>query len=435
MITQQELVDRLNHLTLRYNLTWNDIKYDADKAIAKINAYLGARYPNMSSVMVAPHNGYTVNASGVQTEIFSDEYIHSIVIPYIAMEVLARDEEFTTIYNKYMSELEDGLFTMFQKEFNRVPTAFRQPSDQGVFFEESTALATVARNLVDNLPTFKFRVYYHINNDSIVLSTHTSSHFLEDNRAYAYDEKAEIQGWNIKLLSFNGAVAYEFQGWMTDRQRVAADDAYTPGTQIAMRSDLHLYAKWKETSTMVCTNTGIVSLKKEFANSISYLEIPNYINNILVREIKSHFCTRTAAAVDPDIVTDNLETIVLPAYLTKIQAHAFDSFRGTSIVFQETALSTTYGGITIEGAAFANTPNLVNVLIPANVVTMFAGVFPVVSSKVANMVIRCRILRNNVPTWDGTVGSESGWNPDWYATTLPDTYVLEGNAPVWGYNG
>ena len=429
MITQQELVDRLNHLTLRYNLTWNDIKYDADKAIAKINAYLGARYPNMSSVMVAAHNGYTINASGVQTEIFSDEYIHSIVIPYIAMEVLARDEEFTTIYNKYTAELEDGLFTMFQKEFNRVPTAFRQPSDQGVFFEESTALATVARNLVDNLPTFKFRVYYHINNDSIVLSTRTSSHFLEDNRAYAYDEEAEIQGWNIKLLSFNGAVAYEFKGWMTDRQLVAADTTYDPGKHIAMRSDLHLYAKWDETSTMACTNTGVVTLKSEFANSISYLEIPNYINNILVREIKSHFCTETAPApitgIITDIVTDNLETIVLPAYLTKIQANAFDSFHGTSIVFQETTLSNAYGGITIEGSAFANTPNLVNVLIPANVITMFAGVFPVVANKVANMVIRCRLLQNNVP---------DSWSSDWYATSS-STYVLEGDAPVWGYNG
>ena len=434
MITQQELVDRLNQLTLRYNLTWNDIKYDADKAIAKINAYLGARYPKMSLVMVAPHNGYTVNASGVQTEIFSDEYIHSIVIPYIAMEVLARDEEFTTIYKKYMSEFEDGLFTMFQKEFNRVPTAFRQPSDQGVFFEESTALATVARNLVDNLPTFKFRIYYHINNDSIVLSTHTSSHFLEDNRAYAYDEKAEIQGWNIKLLSFNGAVAYEFQGWMTDRQRVAADDAYTPGTQIAMRSDLHLYAKWKETSTMACTNTGVVSLKKEFANSISYLEIPNYINNILVREIKSYFCTKTAPApitgIITDIVTDNLETIVLPAYLTKIQSSAFDNFRGTSIVFQETALSTSYGGITIERSAFANTPNLLNILIPANVVVISIAAFPVVSGKIytseqTGMVIRCRLLQSNVP---------DGWSSNWYARSS-GTYVLEGNAPVWGYNG
>lgn len=433
MITQQELVDRLNQLTLRYNLTWNNIKYDADKAIAKINAFMGTKYPKMSSVMLAPHNGYTLNSGGVRIEIFPDEYIHSIVIPYIATEVLARDEEFTTIYNKYSAELEDGLFTMFQKEFNRVPMVFRQDNDQGVFFAEETSLAKVARNLQENLPTFKFKVHYHINNDAIVLSLLTCSHFLEDNRAYAYDEEAEIQGWNIKLLSFNGAVAYEFQGWMLDKTQIIEDEVYVPGAKIAMRSDLHLYAKWNETSTMACTNTGIVSLKREFANSISYLEIPNYINNILVREIKSHFCTRTAAADIDDIVTDNLETIVLPAYLTKIQANAFNNFSGTSIVFQETALSAAYGGITIEGAAFANTPNLVNVLIPANVVTMFAGVFPVVSGKVANMIIRCRVLKHNVTAWDGTPGEEIGWHHNWYATSSElSSYTVD---VLWGYNG
>ena len=47
------------------------------------------------------------------------------------MEILARDEEFTTIFNKYAAEVEEGLFNMFQNEFNRA--FFLDKSDQGAF--------------------------------------------------------------------------------------------------------------------------------------------------------------------------------------------------------------------------------------------------------------------------------------------------------------
>ena len=59
MLTQQELIDRLNQLTLRYNLTWFDIKFDADKAINKINSFLGAKYPKLSSYMISPTDTYS----------------------------------------------------------------------------------------------------------------------------------------------------------------------------------------------------------------------------------------------------------------------------------------------------------------------------------------------------------------------------------------
>ena len=428
MITQQELIDRLNQLTLHYNLSWGDIKYDADKAIAKINAYLGTKYPKMSSIMLAAHNGYTLNSSGTQVEIFPDEYIHSIVIPYIAMEVLARDEEFTTIYNKYTAELEEGLFTMFQKEFNRVPLVFRQDNDQGVFFETATAQAAVARNLQDNLPTFKFRVYYHINNDEIVLSAQTSLSFLEDNHAYEYEEEAEIQGWNKKLLSFNGANAYEFVGWTLDSQQTAADGDYAKGSKISMTSDLHLYAKWNTVSTMHITSAGVVSLKSEYANNITYLEIPTYINNILAREVQSYFCTKNT--VGATITASNLATIVLPKYLVKLQTHAFDGFQGAAIVFQETPVSTTYGGITIEASAFALTPHLTSIILPANVRSIYSGAFPAVNNK--EMTIMCRTLYANKPAWDEVSNPNTGWNyPACFATTS-GTYTLN---LLWGYNG
>lgn len=410
MITQKELVNRLNQLTLRYNLTWDDIKYDADKAIAKINAYLGAKYPRMSSVMAAPHLGYTLNTGGVDREIFPDEYIHSVVIPYVAMEVLARDEEFTTIYNKYTAELEDGLFTMFQKEFNRVPLVFRQDNDQGVFFEEGGIKDAVARNIEENLPTFKFRVFYHVNNDLAVLSTN----FVEDNYAYAYGEEATILSWSNTLLSFNGATAYEFLGWVQDRQQVLATTSFPD--KVVMHSDLHLYAKWNAVSTLAITTVGTVTLKGRYSNLITYLEIPERIEGILVQVIPPEFCIKDSAG--DGIATDNLRTIVLPKYLTTISGSAFTNFKGDTIVFQETPIvPSVYQGVTIGTNAFAAASNLRDIILPANIREIMVNAFPEVSGALP-ITIRCRTLAINKP---------GAWEDGWYAPTRATV--------VWGYNG
>ena len=41
MLKQRD-IERLNRLTIGYNITWDDVKYDADRAIDKINAFLGS---------------------------------------------------------------------------------------------------------------------------------------------------------------------------------------------------------------------------------------------------------------------------------------------------------------------------------------------------------------------------------------------------------
>lgn len=412
MITQQDLINRLNQLTLRYNLTWNDIKYDADKAIAKINAYLGTNYPPISQVMLNNLSGYSMNASGYRVEIFPDEYFHSVVIPYIAMEVLARDEEFTTIYNKYMSELEDGLFTMFQKEFNRVPMAFRQTNDRGVFFAEDTALAKVARNLTENLPTFRFRVYYHVNNSAIILSTLTAAHFLEDNRAYDYQEKATILGWDINLIlySFNGTTAYKFAGWDLDPIHGDTTSAPVTGDEVVMTNDIHLYAVWEEESTLDYNAFTGLSIKTKHASSLTYLEIPNYVDGQLVKKISTDFSLNAI----------NLETIVLPAYLELISGNAFAGFMGSHIIFKETPTSGLYPGITLSSNSFYNTPNLTEIVLPTNIVTIESGAFPTVVNK--RMIIYCRYLETNKP---------GNWEDDWY-TPSNGTYIVQVR---WGYNG
>ena len=43
-MTQQDIVEELNRIIVGYNITWDRIKYDADRAIEKINNHLGGTF-------------------------------------------------------------------------------------------------------------------------------------------------------------------------------------------------------------------------------------------------------------------------------------------------------------------------------------------------------------------------------------------------------
>lgn len=429
MLTQQKLLDRLNQLTVHYNLSWYDILYDADKAIAKINSFMGTCYPKLSSHMTHPNATYSVRSEGIDIEIFPEEYIHSIVIPYIAMEVLARDEEFTTVYNKYNMEVEDGLFNMFQKEFNRVPFVFRQNPDQGVFFAADTlrtidpttgavgsscvlcgpdqnryAPLGISHNKRDVVPAFKFHVYYDINESNIVLSSLTSHAFTNDPAAYEYKDIARVLAGEYTLLSHDGSRAYEFVGWL----RNPADTEVVPeDTPITMISDVRLYARWNVVNTLNCIN-GVVTIKSEYAGMLVNLVIPATIEGVTVTTIPTDFVKNSP----------NLITVQLPSYLTNISTNAFKDFRGTSIVFAETPIRAVgYAGCTIATNAFDATPTLTSIILPANVVVIAAGAFPIVANR-SSLTINCRVVVGNKPL---------GWEDGWYGET--------GITVVWGYNG
>jgi hypothetical protein len=410
-LTQQELVDRLNQLTLHYNLTWFDIKYDADKAIDKINSYMGTIYPKMSDVLSSPTSTYSIPVGGVNHPYFPEHYLHSVVIPYVAMEILARDEEFTTIYNKYMTELEDGLFNMFQREFNKVPLAFRQQPDQGVFFASESALGRIARNNLADLPVFKFKVNYNVNNADIVLNTA----FVKDEKAYLYNEVATILDWNIDVLSYDGTKVYHFLGWGRNRNEVTVSPIQAGATMI-MTADVNLYAQWEVINTLTITPAGEVALKDLYMGSLTYLIIPDTISGIPVRSIKSNFLMNLSGGGH----AINIQTIILPHFLTHIRSNAFNGFQGEHIILPETLISSTYPGITIEINAFTATPSLTNITIPLNVTHIAAGAFPVVNHK--HLTIRCR--RFQTPTPDG-------WINGWYAASGGTNYTVE---VVWGYN-
>lgn len=411
MMTQQSIVDRLNQLTLRYNLTWFDIKYDADKAIAKINNFLGATYPKMSDILISSEHTYTLRVKGIDVEIFPEAYIHSVVIPYIATEVLARDEEFTTVYNKYLMELDDGLFNMFQNEFNNVPKVFRQRQDVGVFFPSDTPVGAKQAASVPNTFKAEYRVYYNINNSNILLDS-----LPVDTALYDYGSTATVLDYftadNDIFISTDGVVVYEFLGWAYNAE-ANPSAVLLSNAEIKIVGDVQLYAIWSKTYTINVTTAGAISVKDAYKSLITNLELPDVLHGIYLRTIPEEFCTGM----------DQLNRIVLPKYITNIKEAAFSGFKGNSIIFQKRILSLNDTGITIETQAFEETTNLVELFLPYAVRVIQEDAFPAVANKPL-MIIRCEVLSVNTPeTW----AMDSEGLPTWYAST---GYVVE-----WGYHG
>jgi len=436
MLTQQELIDRLNQLTLRYNLTWFDIKYDADKAITKINSFLGTKYPKLTQYLKTPTDTYSIpevkidengnEQTVAEYEIIKEEYFHSVIIPYIAAEILARDEEFTTIYNKYLLEMQDGLFDMFQKEFNSIPVEFRQNPGQGVFFGLDTAQGIIQHNERNlNIPTFRFRINYYPDNNNLYIPTGNS--FTIDSKVYLYDEVATIKyplAGSNEFASLDGQFIYTFAGWTREHRAagVTASNGYTVaqlgvtgGIKVPMRADLNLYAFWTSINTLDITSLGLVSINIDARPKLINLIIPEKIGSIIAKTIKSNFIT-TPTPPTPDLLTQG---IYLPKSILELQANAFDGFKGHTILLNQ--------GLTIIRAnAFANTPSLFEIVIPDSVTTIEAGAFPAVLGK--RLIIKTRVLEINKP---------SGWVNGWYANSINTNDPLTSyNVEIlWGYNG
>lgn len=131
---RRDLLKLLNKETVRYNLVWDDIKDDCDKAIIQINGLLGANFPMLSHRLFNDDAEYTDRIDGVDVPIIKDDYFYSIIIPFVSMEVLARDEEFTTVFSKHQQDLMQGKFHMFSNEFNHIPDRYKRTRVEGVFF-------------------------------------------------------------------------------------------------------------------------------------------------------------------------------------------------------------------------------------------------------------------------------------------------------------
>lgn len=397
-MTQQEMIDILNHYTIDYNVTWDEVKYDADRAIMRINSHLGAKYPKMSTIMASPEHHYSIRVKDKDVQIFPERYILTVVIPFIASEVLARDEEFTTIYNKYVLDFENGLFDMFQNEFNKVPAVFRQDLDAGVFFAEGTPQRKVSMDAEKNLPKFIFDIHYHNTNPYIDLPE-----ILFDAYAYEYGTTAKVLDMpeaSKQIISKSGAFAYKFKGWSKDPR--ITTELVDIGTEILMTEDLHLYTVWERESTLSLSEDGSVSIKESYRDKLTYLEIPNYINGQVVTIIPQDFLKDC----------ESITTVLLPLTIEIVESRAFTTNTLSSIVFPE------YNGsnaITLKEYAFniQGATGITSIYLPKSITNININTFKF-SSKIS---FNCEVLEENKP---------SGWQDGWSA----------GHTVNWGiYNG
>jgi len=131
---RKKLIAELNRLTQRHNLKWDDVKADGDKAVRQINSLLGASFPPLTERLLSDESVYVDRVDGVDVPIIAEGYFDTVVIPFICLEVLARDEEFTTIFQKYQQDLMQGKFQMFSSEFNHIPDRYKRTRVEGVFF-------------------------------------------------------------------------------------------------------------------------------------------------------------------------------------------------------------------------------------------------------------------------------------------------------------
>lgn len=349
-MTQQDIIHELNRLVVGYNLNWDTVKTDADRAIMKINAYLGAEYPMMSKIMVSPKHRYTIKLKGVERPIFPERYILTVVIPYIASEVLARDEEFTTIYNKYAMDFENGLFDMFQNEYNKVPPVFRQDSDVGVFFTEGTP--EYVKQKEKPVFDFSFNVYYDFNFDEY----YNTQKFTTDLSKYPFGSTAVVKDSTVQEF-ISGIYAYTFKGW--SRDKFTPNVIYSVGDTITdITEDIYLYAVWEKDCVLKVTNNKL-EIKPEYISKVKYLNIPAHIEGVRFSSIASNFAKDAS----------NLVSVTLPNVDFTIEAHAFSNATLTELVFPDYDYLRNKPSIVIQSGAIHNT-SIMNLYIPYSVATI-----------------------------------------------------------------
>lgn len=382
-MTQQDIIDELNRMVIGYNIHWDMIKYDADRAIMKINSHLGSEYPMMSDVMLSPQHRYTIRLGNNDVPIFPERYILTVVIPFIASEVLARDEEFTTIYNKYVMDFDNGLFDMFQNEFNKVPLVFRQDKDVGVFFSPDIKEHKIHKDRDRNLPVFEFNIYYHLN----VKDYNPVQQFTMDTRKYKYGTDAVVLDTTISEF-INDLEHYSFLGWATSPTDTIM---YNAGDEIKnITRDIHLYAQWDEDAVLDITNTGVLTIKDAYASKLTTLIIPAYVSGVLVRTIANEFTTNA----------DNLISVVLPRTNLTIESYAFNNTSLKSLILPLYDYLRDYPKrVTLKPNAI-NIHSLTSLYIPYSV-----------SNIEANAI-------NNVPTIRCEIETKpTGWEDGWYTGT------------------
>lgn len=187
MYTRQQLVTRVNSLIYEGLYSWEDMKWEFDKAIAELNTTLVSTYPDFTSVLEFDTSKYSrtvipvdelpeiadsklvyklnsnqklynyrlvkVIAGGADVyspfgdtgtaksarqaetmmwvEVHEDflnllpsKVYHQFIIPYVVAQLLAREDEFGTLYQNNVTQYNDGLMNAFRDLLSSVPKEY-----------------------------------------------------------------------------------------------------------------------------------------------------------------------------------------------------------------------------------------------------------------------------------------------------------------------
>ena len=438
-MTRDEIVASVNRLSVGYNVTWHEIAEDADEAIHKINSYLGAEYPLMSDILTEPNSIYAVkqvvDGQVKLISIFPDIYIRTIVIPFIASEILSRDEEFTTIYNKYAMDVENGLFTMFQNEFNRVPHLFRQKDTTGVFFPEDYEKVHPEIDRSTRYVENEFHIRYHLNQDDII---YTGASIPNDK--YTWQETYTL--FNIdpteEYLSTDYAHYYKFDRWYKDAMYSA--EASGSGT---IHSDIDVYARWSRYDAF---NTIPFSLESDDTKYIApivnkiilkndTLVFPQNINGYIINSIKYSDCFTSIQYAE----LSSIKKIALPYYgIRYIQPNFFVHFENLEeiLFYGNASESSTASNTTIidtNNLIYSNSINHIDTFLIDNIRLNWSrpGLLSVYGTKVTKLTIPNSVFSINIYSFlRSSVQAGHFGNP--VNSALEEVLALQGHlVEVW----
>lgn len=161
-MTRKELVKRVNERLDGRLYRWSDIEYEFDDAIIEINAKMQTKFPMIRDVLLTDDSKYkyfiivikdtknivlfytredrddyisannlnNIQYVSVTEEVFPRRYLNSIVIPYVVMRMLQREDEYGNLQSTMTQEYMNGLNAMFMEYYDHVPSYFvREDSD------------------------------------------------------------------------------------------------------------------------------------------------------------------------------------------------------------------------------------------------------------------------------------------------------------------
>lgn len=160
---RNDIVKRVNQrLDGGFN-SWEDMKYEFDDAIIEINNRLHSTFPMMSEILLGDDSRYcrftlesnepgkdkitlsfvdpidardyknthiNIQYKEITRDIIPSEYIRSVVIPYVVMRMLQREDEYGNLQTTMMQEYSRGLDLMFANYYELVPKEYiKEDSD------------------------------------------------------------------------------------------------------------------------------------------------------------------------------------------------------------------------------------------------------------------------------------------------------------------